>query len=163
VIGQLVTFFCQMSFFSSNHWLRFLIVKLGILIECSQYLCVNILWDTEKTVPPDANTEGSSIHMLMLNYAVVSYFKCDFLLFGCPCWQRKYWRCDVQAALLALERGWSMNLGGGFHHCSSDRGGGFCAYADITLAVRIVRQQYPEINKVMIIDLDASQVHSLLH
>jgi len=68
----------------------------------------------------------------------------------------------VQAALLALERGWSMNLGGGFHHCSADRGGGFCAYADITLAVRVVRKQCPEINKVMIIDLDASQVRSLL-
>nr|KAF6378914.1 hypothetical protein mMyoMyo1_009797 [Myotis myotis] len=26
--------------------------------------------------------------------------------------------------------------GGGFHHCSSDRGGGFCAYADITLAIK---------------------------
>lgn len=27
--------------------------------------------------------------------------------------------------------------GGGFHHCSSDRGGGFCAYADITLAIKV--------------------------
>jgi len=64
----------------------------------------------------------------------------------------------VQAALLALERGWSMNLGGGFHHCCADRGAGFCAYADITLAVRIVREQCPDVKKVMIIDLDASQV-----
>lgn len=28
-------------------------------------------------------------------------------------------------------------LGGGFHHCSSDKGGGFCAYADITLAIKV--------------------------
>ncbi|KAG7255864.1 hypothetical protein CRUP_019547, partial [Coryphaenoides rupestris] len=26
--------------------------------------------------------------------------------------------------------------GGGFHHCSSDKGGGFCVYADITLAIK---------------------------
>ena len=29
--------------------------------------------------------------------------------------------------------------GGGFHHCSSDRGGGFCAYADITLSIKVTR------------------------
>lgn len=29
------------------------------------------------------------------------------------------------------------STGGGFHHCSSDRGGGFCAYADITLAIKV--------------------------
>lgn len=29
------------------------------------------------------------------------------------------------------------SAGGGFHHCSSDRGGGFCAYADITLAIKV--------------------------
>lgn len=27
--------------------------------------------------------------------------------------------------------------GGGFHHCSSKEGGGFCAYADITLSVKV--------------------------
>ena len=27
--------------------------------------------------------------------------------------------------------------GGGFHHCSANAGGGFCAYADITLAVKV--------------------------
>jgi len=51
-----------------------------------------------------------------------------------------------------------MNLGGGFHHCSSSRGGGFCAYADVTLSVRLLRQHVPEVNRVMIVDLDASQV-----
>lgn len=30
-----------------------------------------------------------------------------------------------------------LSAGGGFHHCSSDRGGGFCAYADITLAIKV--------------------------
>jgi len=66
----------------------------------------------------------------------------------------------MQAALLALERGWSMTLGGGFHHCCANRGGGFCAYADVTLAVRLVREQCPDVNRVMVVDLDASQVHT---
>lgn len=44
----------------------------------------------------------------------------------------------ILAAKLALDRGWAINLGGGFHHCSSDSGGGFCAYADITLAIHFL-------------------------
>ena len=28
-------------------------------------------------------------------------------------------------------------VGGGFHHCSGSSGGGFCAYADITLAIKV--------------------------
>lgn len=39
------------------------------------------------------------------------------------------------AAKLAKERGWAINVGGGFHHCSSERGGGFCVYADISLCI----------------------------
>ncbi|XP_071984241.1 histone deacetylase 11 isoform X5 [Engystomops pustulosus] len=42
----------------------------------------------------------------------------------------------IMAGKLAIERGWAINVGGGFHHCSSDKGGGFCAYADITLAIK---------------------------
>ena len=34
---------------------------------------------------------------------------------------------------------WSLYLqGGGFHHCSGSSGGGFCVYADITLAIKVV-------------------------
>ena len=57
-----------------------------------------------------------------------------------------------------MERGWSINVGGGFHHCSGGRGGGFCAYADITLTVHVVLAHYEHINKVAIVDLDAHQV-----
>ncbi|XP_014452316.1 histone deacetylase 11 isoform X2 [Alligator mississippiensis] len=42
----------------------------------------------------------------------------------------------IMAGKLAIDRGWAINVGGGFHHCSSDKGGGFCAYADITLAIK---------------------------
>lgn len=41
----------------------------------------------------------------------------------------------ILAAKLAKERGWAINVGGGFHHCSSEKGGGFCVYADISLCI----------------------------
>lgn len=41
----------------------------------------------------------------------------------------------ILAAKLAKERGWAINVGGGFHHCSGEKGGGFCAYADISLCI----------------------------
>lgn len=64
----------------------------------------------------------------------------------------------LQAGKLAVERGWALNLGGGFHHCSADKGGGFCAYADITLCIKFIFENYRHIQKVMIVDLDAHQV-----
>ncbi|KAK4319862.1 hypothetical protein Pmani_009248 [Petrolisthes manimaculis] len=64
---------------------------------------------------------------------------------------------SVLAGKLAVEHGWSINIGGGFHHCWGNEGGGFCAYADITLTVHFILNHYPHIERVMIIDLDAHQ------
>ncbi|XP_076330783.1 histone deacetylase 11 isoform X1 [Tachypleus tridentatus] len=62
----------------------------------------------------------------------------------------------ILAGKLALERNWAINIGGGFHHCSREQGGGFCAYADITLCIQfLLRRQM--IQKAMIVDLDAHQ------
>lgn len=63
----------------------------------------------------------------------------------------------ILAGKLAIERGWALNIGGGFHHCSADQGGGFCAYADITLCIKLIFQHFKQIDKVMIVDLDAHQ------
>ncbi|XP_042896168.1 histone deacetylase 11 isoform X2 [Parasteatoda tepidariorum] len=63
----------------------------------------------------------------------------------------------ILAGKLAFERGWALNLGGGFHHCSADQGGGFCAYADITLCIKFLFEHYRHIYKVLIVDLDAHQ------
>ncbi|XP_023693252.1 histone deacetylase 11 [Paramormyrops kingsleyae] len=63
----------------------------------------------------------------------------------------------IMAGKLAIERGWAINVGGGFHHCSSDKGGGFCAYADITLAIKFLFERVEGISKATIIDLDAHQ------
>ncbi|GAV09043.1 hypothetical protein RvY_18644-2 [Ramazzottius varieornatus] len=62
----------------------------------------------------------------------------------------------VLAGKLALERGWAINIGGGFHHCSADDGGGFCPYADITLCLKFLFVK-KLIHKALIIDLDAHQ------
>ncbi|CAG8565083.1 11323_t:CDS:2 [Dentiscutata erythropus] len=59
---------------------------------------------------------------------------------------------------LALDYGWGINLGGGFHHAHHDGGGGFCVYADITLMVETILSKYPnKVSRVMIVDLDAHQ------
>ncbi|XP_008408590.1 histone deacetylase 11 isoform X1 [Poecilia reticulata] len=63
----------------------------------------------------------------------------------------------IMAGKLAVERGWAINVGGGFHHCSGDKGGGFCAYADITLAVKFLFERVEGISRATIIDLDAHQ------
>ncbi|KAF6175343.1 hypothetical protein GIB67_021848 [Kingdonia uniflora] len=62
----------------------------------------------------------------------------------------------ILAAKLAKERGWAINIGGGFHHCCAEKGGGFCAYADISLCIHFafIRLHF---SRVMIIDLDAHQ------
>lgn len=61
------------------------------------------------------------------------------------------------AGKLAVDRGWAINVGGGFHHCSSDKGGGFCAYADITLAIKFLFERVQGVSRATIIDLDAHQ------
>lgn len=62
----------------------------------------------------------------------------------------------ILGAQLAVERGWAINLGGGYHHAKSCEGGGFCVYADIPIAIHKLWQKYPTL-KVLIIDLDAHQ------
>ncbi|KAL4706700.1 hypothetical protein ACJJTC_014455 [Scirpophaga incertulas] len=63
---------------------------------------------------------------------------------------------SILAGKLAIERGWAINVGGGFHHCCSSRGGGFCPYADITLLIRFL-VTHNLIQNAMIVDLDAHQ------
>ncbi|XP_026885751.2 histone deacetylase 11 isoform X1 [Electrophorus electricus] len=63
----------------------------------------------------------------------------------------------IMAGKLAMDRGWAINVGGGFHHCSSDKGGGFCAYADITLTIKFLFERVEGVSRATIIDLDAHQ------
>jgi len=62
----------------------------------------------------------------------------------------------VLACRLALQHGVAVNLGGGFHHASGSRGGGFCVYADAPLALHILREE-GLIRTALVIDTDAHQ------
>jgi len=64
---------------------------------------------------------------------------------------------SILAAELAYQQGWAINLSGGYHHASSESGGGFCVYADISIAIHKMRKTHPDIRRVMIVDLDAHQ------
>ncbi len=57
---------------------------------------------------------------------------------------------------LAIERGWAINLSGGYHHAKAGSGGGFCFFADVPIAVGKMRRAHPD-RKVLIVDLDAHQ------
>jgi histone deacetylase 11 len=54
-------------------------------------------------------------------------------------------------------RDWAINLAGGYHHACNNAGGGFCVYADISLAILTAHKLKPELTKFMIVDLDAHQ------
>jgi histone deacetylase 11 len=62
----------------------------------------------------------------------------------------------VLACCLAVERGLAINLGGGYHHASGSRGGGFCIYADGPLGLFFLRQQ-GRVQSVLVVDTDAHQ------
>jgi len=64
---------------------------------------------------------------------------------------------SILAAELAVKYGSAINLGGGYHHASAQKAEGFCAIADITLAIEHTRDNHTHIKNVMIIDLDAHQ------
>jgi acetoin utilization deacetylase AcuC-like enzyme len=47
----------------------------------------------------------------------------------------------------------AVNLGGGFHHAQADRADGFCALADVAIAIRAL-QRSGQITRALIVDLD---------
>jgi len=66
----------------------------------------------------------------------------------------------IVAAREALKNGLTVNMGGGYHHASRERGEGFCFYADINIAIASLRQSGELVagrDKILIIDLDAHQ------
>jgi histone deacetylase 11 len=66
----------------------------------------------------------------------------------------------ILAAREALRSGGVvMNLSGGYHHAGSDRGEGFCLYADVGVAVAVLRHDglLAADDRVLYVDLDAHQ------
>ncbi len=73
---------------------------------------------------------------------------------------RLHYSGTVQAAWLAMEHGWAVNLGGGFHHASRDAGHGFCMFNDLSAATWSLLEGVEgrrAVERVMIVDLDAHQ------
>lgn len=62
----------------------------------------------------------------------------------------------IKAALLALEDGIGIHIGGGFHHAYPDHGEGFCVFNDIAVAIRHL-QKKGRIKKAVVIDCDLHQ------
>lgn len=62
----------------------------------------------------------------------------------------------ILAADLAIEHGFSINLSGGYHHANKYKGGHFCLFADIQLAVHKILEKHPDWH-IIIVDLDAHQ------
>jgi histone deacetylase 11 len=60
------------------------------------------------------------------------------------------------ACRLARAEGLAINLGGGFHHASSDHGHGSCVYADTPIALAQLHAEKP-FRSVLIVDTDAHQ------
>jgi histone deacetylase 11 len=62
----------------------------------------------------------------------------------------------ILACRLALKHGMAINLGGGYHHAASGWGGGFCVYADVPLAAKVLHDE-EKVERVLVVDLDAHQ------
>jgi histone deacetylase 11 len=62
----------------------------------------------------------------------------------------------VLAAQLALEYGWAINIGAGYHHAAASKGEGGCIFSDVPIALQVLWQKHPDL-KVLIVDLDAHQ------
>lgn len=65
----------------------------------------------------------------------------------------------LMAAQHALEHRLAVNLGGGYHHASRDKGEGFCLFADVPLAIEKLRAvgDLQRDDPVLIVDLDVHQ------
>lgn len=57
------------------------------------------------------------------------------------------------ALAAAAEGGIGLNLGGGYHHAQADKAEGFCAIADVAIAIRRL-QRAGRARRVLIVDLD---------
>jgi histone deacetylase 11 len=62
----------------------------------------------------------------------------------------------VLAGRLARQHGFAINIGGGYHHADRTKGGGFCIYADVPVALALLHQEKP-FRSVLIVDTDVHQ------
>lgn len=62
----------------------------------------------------------------------------------------------IQAARLAMEHGYAINIGGGFHHAYPSHGEGFCLLNDVVVAAKVMLDE-GAVERVLVVDLDVHQ------
>ncbi len=62
----------------------------------------------------------------------------------------------ILAARMALKNGIGINIGGGYHHAKVDIGEGFCLFADVPIAIRVLQKE-KLIERALVIDVDVHQ------
>ena len=62
----------------------------------------------------------------------------------------------LTAELAMKNKGIGINIGGGYHHAKPTKGEGFCIYADIAIAIKVL-QEKGIIEKALIVDVDIHQ------
>lgn len=62
----------------------------------------------------------------------------------------------IVAAHQALKLGVGINIAGGYHHAKPNKGEGFCVFADIPIAIKLLRAE-GKIKRALVIDLDVHQ------
>lgn len=67
---------------------------------------------------------------------------------------------SIAAGKLAVRHGWGLNIGGGFHHCCAQRGGGFCAFADITLLIKVSLFSFNVVFEI--VNFNSFSTHSII-
>jgi histone deacetylase 11 len=72
---------------------------------------------------------------------------------------RRQTRGTILTCREALAHGLAVNIGGGFHHASRERGEGFCVYSDVAVAIEVLRRDglLGMGDRVIYIDLDVHQ------
>lgn len=62
----------------------------------------------------------------------------------------------ILASRLALKDGIGINIGGGYHHAKPNIGEGFCIYADVAVAIRVLQKE-KLIKRAVVVDVDVHQ------
>lgn len=62
----------------------------------------------------------------------------------------------IEACRAAISEGVAVNLAGGTHHASADRGEGFCVFNDAAIAARLMQAER-RVKNVAVVDLDVHQ------
>lgn len=67
----------------------------------------------------------------------------------------------IAAARAALAEGVAVNLAGGTHHASADKGSGYCVFNDVAVAARRMQgewhRRHGQLLRVLVVDLDVHQ------